>query len=137
MAASKKKQGPTSFTTRTGQAAVDYEKSLEKPSEFEKRRKDKKLGECCELFDMVIKRDVSREARRGFEVAVPFAFTTGDPYAAVMIYRFPKAPKGAADKPEFKGVTYALVCFCPFCGAQLTRKVAVAAKKPTDDHGLA
>ncbi len=96
---------------------------------FEIRRKAVKLGECCPLFDAIIKRDVSREQRRGFEVAVPFVVRTGKPVDAIMIYRFPKAAKGVVEDPTMKGCTYALVAFCPFCGAKQTRDVAVEAKK--------
>lgn len=96
---------------------------------FEIRRKAVKLGECCPVFDAIIKRDVSREQRRGFEIAIPFMRMSGKPQPEVMIYRFPKALKGAIEEPGMKGVTYALVAFCPFCGAPQTREVAVEAKK--------
>lgn len=90
---------------------------FEEVTPFEKRRKAARLGECCPVFDTIIRRDVSREQRRGFEVAIPFVIRTGEPKNEVLIYRFPKAKKGFVEPPEFSGVSLASVRFCPFCGA--------------------
>lgn len=89
---------------------------FEEVTPFEKRRKAARLGECCPVFDTIIRRDGSREQQRGFELAVPFVIRTGKPANEAMIYRFPKAKKGFVEPPEFSGVSYALVRFCPFCG---------------------
>ena len=76
--------------------------------------KQKKLGECCELFALVIRRDVSREARRGFEVTSPIRLTTGKAMKPVIIYRFPKGSKD--DPSESRDACYAVAPYCPFCG---------------------
>ncbi len=81
-----------------------------------------KLGQCCPVFDTIIRRDVSREQPRGFEIAVPFVIRTGEPKSEILIYRFPKAKKGFVEPPEFSGVSLANVRFCPFCGTPQERE---------------
>jgi hypothetical protein len=80
--------------------------------------KVQRLGECCPVLALALKRDVSKQVRRGFEVATPFGLSDGKARSEALIYRF---PKGAKDEGEFKDTTYALVQFCPFCGTKLER----------------
>ncbi len=83
--------------------------------------KNKKSWECCPLFPLIIGRDGSRGAKRGFEVSTPFSFSTGKALAEVVIYRFPKR-KRTEPADELEDASYALVRFCPFCGAPQERK---------------
>lgn len=85
--------------------------------------KASKLGECCPVLDMVLRRDCSKSVRRGFEIATPFGLSDGKARAEQIIYLFPKGkkadPKETADEADWSSVTYALAKFCPFCGAPL------------------
>lgn len=78
-----------------------------------------RLGECCPVLALALARDVSKQVRRGFEVATPFQISTGEVLPEQLIYRFPKAARG--DTSTFKDATYALCKFCPFCGTKLER----------------
>ncbi len=83
--------------------------------------KTKKVSECCPLFPLIIRRDVLRDTRRGFELNTPFQLSTGKMMPEVVIYRFPKR-KRTEPADELEDATYALVRFCPFCGAPQERK---------------
>jgi len=78
-----------------------------------------RLGECCPVLALALARDVSKQVRRGFEVATPFRISTGKALPEQLIYRFPKGARG--DTSEFKDTTYAAVAYCPFCGTKLER----------------
>lgn len=77
------------------------------------------LGRCCPVLALALQRDVSRDVRRGFEVATPFGLSDGKPRPEVLLYRFPKALRG--DTSELKDATYAVCAYCPFCGEKLKR----------------
>lgn len=83
------------------------------------------LGECCPVFDMVLRRDCAKKAHEGFEIATPFGLSDGKARAEAIIYRFRKGkkddPRETADESNWSGVTCALAQFCPFCGAKLER----------------
>lgn len=89
-----------------------------------RKPKAPRLGECCKEFSHVIRRDVSKQARRGFAVETTFNMRTGKTMREVMLYSFPKG--GTGEPKEERGVCLAVVKFCPFCGTPQDRKGARA-----------
>ena len=86
-------------------------------------KKKPKLGECCPVMAMIIKRDVDTGGTpRGFEVAPMFSLESGK-HRDALVYRFTKAKKTNTTEhgymSKFRDATYATIKCCPFCAAQI------------------
>lgn len=78
-----------------------------------------KYGECCEVMALALERGV--QSRPGMYVGTLMNFRTGKSSDAIAIEwrRARKTDDGkyGYGKP-YANTTYALVAFCPFCGAK-------------------
>lgn len=82
----------------------------------------KKKGECCELMTIALARTASLMKPQGMAREELFDFS-GKRRPAVyptIVLHLPKATK--EDKSAWRKATYAMVNYCPFCGAKVAKE---------------
>lgn len=79
-------------------------------------------GECCELMNMVLARTAAASKPQSLAREIMFDFTgkrRPADYTAIVIH-LPRAKKD--DKSPHAKAAYAVVNYCPFCGAKVAEE---------------
>ena len=82
------------------------------------RKRQPKIGECCSVMKLVLSRELPASAKAGLALEPWLNFTKGTQGVALVLH-FPKSKDRSS---EHASATYALVSYCPFCGAKTERK---------------